>query len=204
VTWLIHMCDMTHSYVCHDSFICKTWHIHMWHGLFTCDMTHSYVIWHTHMWHDSFIRDMTHSYVWHDSLCLPVATGRWLIWHIHMCDMTHSYVWHDTFMCVPWLIHMCDMTHSYVQWYIHMCDMTHSYVWHMISTSCDWEFGGSLTMGLNPCCHTAAFEAAKQVCVWVMSHVWMSHVTHVSTPAAILQLLRLRNRCVNESYHTYE
>ena len=40
---LIHMCDMTQSYVWHDSFICVTWRIHM------CDMTHSYV------WHDSFI-----------------------------------------------------------------------------------------------------------------------------------------------------
>jgi len=64
VTWLIHMCDMTHSYVWHDSFICVTWLIHM------CDKTHSYV------WHDSFICvtwlihmcDMTHSYVWHDSV----------------------------------------------------------------------------------------------------------------------------------------
>jgi len=37
------MCDMTHSYVWHDSFIRVTWLIHM------CDMTHSYV------WHDSFI-----------------------------------------------------------------------------------------------------------------------------------------------------
>jgi len=37
VTWLIHMCDMTHSYVWHDSFICVTWFIHM------CDMIHSYV-----------------------------------------------------------------------------------------------------------------------------------------------------------------
>ena len=29
VTWLIHMCDMTHSYVRHDAFICVTWLIHM-------------------------------------------------------------------------------------------------------------------------------------------------------------------------------
>jgi len=72
------MCDMTHSYVWHDSFLCVTWLIPM------CDMTHSYV------WHDSLICvswlinmwDMTHSYVWHDSF----AT---------------SYVWHDSFICVP-------------------------------------------------------------------------------------------------------
>jgi len=43
VSWLDHLCGMTHSYVWHDSFICVTWLIHM------CDMTHSYV------WHDSFI-----------------------------------------------------------------------------------------------------------------------------------------------------
>jgi len=42
VTWLIHMCDMTHSYVWHDSFICVTCLIHM------CDMPHS------HVWHASF------------------------------------------------------------------------------------------------------------------------------------------------------
>ena len=59
VTWLIHMCDMAHSWVWHDSFMCVTWLIHM------CDMTDSYV------WRASFICvtclihmcDMTHSYV---------------------------------------------------------------------------------------------------------------------------------------------
>jgi len=97
VTWLIPMCDMTHTYVWHDSYICVTWLIHM------CDMTHTYV------WHDSYMCDMTHTYVWHDS---------------YMCDMTHTYVWHDSYICVTWLIHMCAMTHSYV-WHdsftLHSC-----------------------------------------------------------------------------------
>jgi len=107
--WLIHMCVMTHPYVCHDSFICVTWLIHM------CVMTHSYV-WHV------YICVMTHSYVWHESfICVT--------WIIHMCVMTYSYVCHDSFICVTWLIHMCVMTHSYV-WHVHMCVMTHSYVWH--------------------------------------------------------------------------
>jgi len=37
VTWLMHVCDMTHSCVWHDSFMCVTWLIHV------CDMTHSCV-----------------------------------------------------------------------------------------------------------------------------------------------------------------
>ena len=41
---LIHMCAMTYSHVCHDSWICLPSLIHM------CDMTQSYVC------HDSFMR----------------------------------------------------------------------------------------------------------------------------------------------------
>jgi len=57
-TWLIHMCDTTHFYLCHGSFLCLTWHRNM------CDMTHSYG------WHDSFI-------------CVT--------WLIHVCAMTQEY-----------------------------------------------------------------------------------------------------------------
>jgi len=42
LTWLIHMCEMTHSYVWHDSFIHITTLSHM------CDTTCS------NIWHDSF------------------------------------------------------------------------------------------------------------------------------------------------------
>jgi len=113
VTWLIHMCDMTHQYVWHDSFICETWLIH------NCDMTHSDV------WHDSFISVTWRIHVWYHAFTrVP--------WLIHTCDMTHSHVCHDSFTRVPWLIHTCAMTHSHVchdsftrvPWLIHTCDMT--------------------------------------------------------------------------------
>jgi len=113
VMWRIHICDMIHSCVRHDTSICLTWLIHM------CDRTHPYI------WGIKIICDMTHSYVtqlihsWHDAfICV---TWRIHIWHVaFVCDMTHSYVtrrihmWHDSFIC--------DMTHSYVTWL--------NYMWH--------------------------------------------------------------------------
>jgi len=133
-TWLIHMCDMTHSYVWHDSFICVTRLIH--------------------------ICDVTHSYVWLVHACANLILDRLFertTWLIDVCCMTHSYVWRDFFMCVTWFLHMYDMTHSCVwrvicvhvriwyssacleeqhdsftrvTWLIQLCDGTHSYVWH--------------------------------------------------------------------------
>jgi len=149
VTWLIHMCDITHSYVSfnmslvwriqcvthcpgnvwHDSFICVTWLIHM------CAMTHSYVC------HDPCIRvtwlihvrDMTQhkplSWMSHSTrsgMCdtlMPLA--------VCVCDMTYSLVWHtdaahcvcmwhDLFTCVTrWCCSLCWC----VTWPIYMCDM---------------------------------------------------------------------------------
>ena len=135
----VHMCDMTHAYARHDSFIqYVTWLIHY------CDMTHSYV------WRDSSIH-VTHPCMWHDS-SINVA------WLIHMCDVTHPCVWHDLFIRVAWLIYVTiDFLHILnifkmcmrhvmisiikytwcrklaficVTWLTHSCDMSHSYVWH--------------------------------------------------------------------------
>ena len=101
VTWLIHVCDMTHSYVWHDSSMTTFSKISL-------DMTHSRV------WHDSFIcvtwlihDDLFADLLRHDSfMCVTQF--------VHMCNMTHLYVWHDSSKRVTWLIHMWDMTHSYV------------------------------------------------------------------------------------------
>ena len=83
---LIHVCDMTHSYVWHASFICVTWLIYMRDMLIhMCDMPHSYV------WH-------AHSYMWRDSfLCVACL--------IYVCDMTHVYVGHAH-------SYVCDVTRT--------------------------------------------------------------------------------------------
>jgi len=135
MTWLVFICDMTHSHVWNDSFVCVTW------LNCTCGLTYS------HVWHDSFTRvtwlmylcGISYSYVWHESCTCTRVT-----WLIHMCVMTHSYVRRDSLVCMTWLIRTCDMTHSYIRrdlsmcvtwlvrtcatWRIRTCSTTYSYV----------------------------------------------------------------------------
>jgi len=107
VTWLIHMCDVTHLYVLLDSLsvylkrrllrgagLSGSWRCG-WRPVYVF----IYVTWLIHMC------DMTHSYVWHKRAL-----------HIQGLGVVDGglYMWHDSFICVTWLIHMCDMTHSYV------------------------------------------------------------------------------------------
>ena len=131
---LVYMCDVTHLYVWHDSFICVTWLIYM------CDMIHLYV------WHDSFIcvtwlsgeREGNFERLWQKSKSFAGRMLQWFIEGIHVWDLTHGLIR---------LIHTRDMTHLWV-WetrlmagnpgalmdvshsYVYMYDMTHSYVWH--------------------------------------------------------------------------
>jgi len=152
-SWPIHMWDMTHSYVRHDSCIhvsvlvrSDSWALCLWSSYTrsTC------VSWLIHVWHDSHIGetwliqvwDMTHSCLRHDSKCCPWSatwlTHMWDMTHAYvrhdscMCDRTHSYMWHDSFMSVTWLILRGDMTHTYVwpdsfismTWLVLTCDVT--------------------------------------------------------------------------------
>jgi len=66
VVWLIRMCAMTHSYVCHDSFICEPWLIHIWTDSFLCGPP----FYDACEWQDSF---------------------KYVPWRIHVCGKTHLY-----------------------------------------------------------------------------------------------------------------
>ena len=152
VTWLVHMCDMTRSYVFHNEFtihMCALYLVHM------CDMTR------LRAWHDSFISATTHFIsqlliVRYCQLCTNTPCVTWLI---HTCDMTRSCMWHVSFICVTWIFHVCDTTHllvwhdlfylwsahrqilpataphahspwgmmSRATWLVLVCDMPHSY-----------------------------------------------------------------------------
>jgi len=190
-TRLIYMWNLSHSYVWHphsyawhDSLICVTWLIRMSFvtaaavgspdPVCKCDMTYSYM-WHDFLfvWFVSFIcvmcvkwLNIPHSYVWHDSfICVT--------WLIHVW-------WHDSFVCVTWPIHVCDMTppcewHDSLIW--GMSAMSHAHVWHD-SFMCETRL-----IHMNHVDYAACAFCTYEC---VMSHIWMSHVTHV-----------------NESCHTY-
>jgi len=187
------MCDMTHSYVWHDSSIVRHWLIHMWdmtHS-YMCDMTHSYV------WHDSSIgATLTHSYVRHDSfICVRHDSFICVTWLNHRCDI-------DSFICVTWLIHMCNVTHSYMCHYLFPCvtkkkilflpgesgakssgcaggTHTPTQLWQFLATT------GALFPALWLFSPFFLLQKFKKRCpCWL--HLWMSHVTRM-----------------DESYHTW-
>ena len=172
------MCDMTLSYVWHDSCICATWLIHM------CDMTIHRSRSANWTWRrrQDWRWMMTQSYMWHDS-CVCVT------WLIHMCDMTHLQESQcaldmeeatglmsddDSVICVTWLMHMCDMTHSYV-WHdifvcvIHMCDMTHSYVWHDSFTGVAAQTGHGGGNGIDAGWWSSSSSSAFRPLYWRQS-----------------------------------
>ena len=148
------MCDMTHLYVRHDSFICVTWLIHR------CGMTHS------HVRQDSF-------------LCVT-----WLIicvtWLIHMCDMTHSCVWHDSsirvpwlIICVTWLIHTCAMTH-------YRYDTTRPHISHDSSiylTCCSGPLSGGVRGSASPLCDMTHLHPWHDASAYLTRFIHMSHMT---------------------------
>jgi len=141
VTRLIYTFAMTHSYVCHDSFVRQPsagWRKPI--GCLSCRSISAkkpLIIglfcgkWPVNIRHPMTLRQ-------HSTMSCGIASRRCVIWLIHTCDTTHSYVSHDSFIRVTRLIHTCVMTHSYV-WHdsfvrvsslMYTCDPPHSYVRH--------------------------------------------------------------------------
>jgi len=138
-TWLIYLCDVTHSYRSRNSSMCVTWigiFIYVLHVCMSCVTYMNWLI-HTgvyiHIWKGLFIYSTgLFIYVTYGSLMC-------LTWVIHICDKAGSYIMCDVYkkaysyrrvysymhrhayMNRP--IHICHM------WLTHVSDMAHTYVW---------------------------------------------------------------------------
>jgi len=115
----MHMCDMIHSYVWHDSFICVTWTIHM------CGMTRSWVR-HTS---EQDSNTMQHTYMELQHAAIHCNTLQHSEYVTHLQRTCHTYERHVTlFKCVT---HMNESCHTY-EWVmshvrtIHVAQMNES------------------------------------------------------------------------------
>ena len=116
--------------------------------------------------------DMTHPHVWHVSF-LCVTWHDWCTcetWLIHIYDMYHFYAWHDSCTCETWLIHMYDMNDVRCI----SAYRTNIYFYLSIDTchTCGW------VMSHMYMSHVTHKNDTCHTCGWVMSHMYMSHVTH--------------------------
>jgi len=193
--------DMTPSYV--------TWptrtHAHRNTSKYTnfchvCDMKlSSWHIWMSHVTHERDVacdmtQDMTHSYVtWFCHVWKLHVTCTWVM--SHMKESCHTWISHVTCewgtshmdeSCHIWMSHVtneCVMSHMNVSCHIWMSPMDESrLVWMSHVT----HMNGWVMSHMNESCHPYG---------WVMSHIWMSHVTHV--PYGWV------SSCVNESCHIW-
>jgi len=168
---------MTHSYMRHDSFIYETWLSHMCnmtrHDAFLMKesrLTHERVTPHTWKSHASHMREecIVTSHVTHvTESCLiyewVMSHEAWLF-HEECIESCHtSYMRHDSFLYETWLIPIWDMTHSYMRvtpntWGSHV---THR-IWMIYRMS-----------------HVSYMNESCLMYGWVMSHMWMSHVSYI-------------------------
>jgi len=168
------MCVMTHSYVCHDSFICVSWLIHM------CVMTHSYVC------HDSFI-----FVSWLIHMCVLVClAAAWCMCMWYTCVFVCVREWELD--CHSW--HTCNScnTHTHTltrtnYTYLHTHTQLHIRWIRVRVCVCV-----CVCVCVRNCTHIRVICVCVRVCVWVRG---------VARRAACLAATlcvheRVRNMCV--------
>jgi len=180
---IIHTCDMTYSYVWHDSSMRVTWFGYVTWRIHICDMTRWYV------GHDSVICVTCLIDVWHYTIMTlesnasscamcegyPTLTS-------HSCSWRDTLIWEASLRCVFlrhiwWVSHMMGVT--YGGWWV--CDVTHSCMgqglaWHLSDAShmwwvCEttWHAMGCVTRRIHVrhrvLCHTSVMPHICHGCV---------------------------------------
>ena len=215
VTWLIHMWDMTHLYMWHESII-YMWdmsHSHMQHKSIDTEMSAWWNMTHLYTWF-IYVWDMTHLYVRHESLTMCIRET-WFIHnvtqitqHRNACliqydsfiHTTHLYMGHDSFIYGTWLIYTWDMSHSHTRhesldteispWY----NTTHLYarliyIWDM----------NCLHVGHESLTHATYLGQQSLTHVTYVGHESLTHATYVGQESLtyVTRIVRHRNVCVD-------
>jgi len=175
--------EISKSYVCHDALVSVTWFIHM------CAMTHSHVchlsatgghervdLIQKERW-----RRVVPRHTWFIFNTIP-QRFRCVPWLPHTCDTYLCDVWHISLWkraltrrsAAPYLIYILYNTAT-----IQMCSLTPTYVWHISL----WKRGltgrsaAPYLMSHMWMSHGTHVNKSWHICEWVMAHVWMSHGT---------------------------
>ena len=199
VTWLIHVCDVTYSYVWHDlyrphsfacmtcvwqTFMCATLLIHMYD---VCDKTHPHVCGIIPTMSDMTHKNLIHLHVW----CNTNGRGQhhsFRVTDTYVCDDTHLYVWHDSFTCAwqdsftcVWHDSFtCVWRHSLtcVPCLLYVCPFT-CVTWRMYAHLHVWH--DSLMNKWHIICVPCLLHVCPSTCVpWLMYaqlHVWHDALT---------------------------
>jgi len=139
------VCDLTHSHICHDSFMFVPKYMCVRTYIYVC--IHTYAFIYTYYMYvyiyiyicmymcvrlDSFTSVPWLIHVW-TTICMSVHIYMYacIYIHVYICIYTYVYINKDMLVCasldsltsVPWLIHVRATHHFYV------CDVPHPYVW---------------------------------------------------------------------------
>jgi len=153
------MCDITHSFVWHDSIIRVTWLIH------TCDITHS-CLWHDLRWRENLNTALL--------VCFHKSNSfLHLAWFIRTCDVTHPYAGHNSFIRVTWLIHTCDMTRSFTRQDSFTCVTWLIYSRHTTTHACMRHVTRRVDKSCLLCMYTHVIQYVLQ---------WLLHIQLLSAP----------------------
>jgi len=168
VTWHIHMCDITHSYVRYDALICATWLIHM------CDMTHLYVR------DDSFI-----CVTWLIHMC-----DRELFTCKKLMEMIERWQWVMPSICA-WVISPISTCVVSRMWMSHVPHIYMRWVTH-VRKSCPQRERVTAAHYNTPQCtatHCNTLQRTATQCAWVVSRMRKSRGTHLG----ISQVAHVKN-----------
>ena len=190
VPWLIHMCDMTLSYVAYLFYSrSNTSLFHM------CAMTHS------HVCHDSFTQVAWLFPTWRTSfaahqtplsfICAPWRILTCGMTSFYTCAMIHSHLWHDSFTLVTWLFPTWCTSFEYVRH-----DAFSRVAW-FLST---WRhpFNPPICFKYVPC--LSLWYVCRFTCLTRVNESWHTRVNE-SWHTRVNDSWHTR---VNESWHTCE